>query len=120
MTNQVGQTLYHRCGATVVQDPDGTFRVDDGDLAGTSILVCPVCGAVLRDRDLYHTKADIARERLHDAGWYPDPNGLVLMSDPERRVAIVATLRNALDQMGDADLLAIYAVTVALTGEGEQ
>jgi hypothetical protein len=113
------QVLYHKCGATVVQDADGTFKVHGGDLAGASILVCPICGSVLRDRDLYHSKSDIAREKLHDAGWYPDPDGLALMDEPRRRAAIVSTLREALANMGDADLLATYAVIMALMGEGE-
>ena len=115
MTEQV---LYHKCGATVVQNADGTFRVHGGDLAGSSILVCPSCGSVLRERDLYVTKSDIARDKLHDAGWYPDPDGLALMNDPEQRADIVSTLKQAVDNMGNADLLSVYAVTMALTTEG--
>jgi hypothetical protein len=120
MAEQTWQVLYHKCGATVVQDVDGTFKVHGGDMAGESILMCPICGAVLRDRDLYHAKSDIAREKLHDAGWYPDPDGLALMDDPARRAVIVATLREAFEDMSDADLLSVYAVVLALTGEGEQ
>ncbi len=117
MTEQV---LYHKCGATVVQNTDGTFRMHGGDLIVSSILVCPSCGAVLRERDLYATKSDIARDKLHDAGWYPDPDGLALMGDPAQRATILSTLEQSLDNMGHADLLAVYAVTVALVGEGER
>ena len=109
--------LFHKCGATVIQNNDGTFRMHGGDLAGSSILVCPSCGSVLRERDLYAAKSDIARDKLHDAGWYPDPDGLALMNDPEQRATIVSTMRHAVDNMGDADLLSIYAVTMALTTE---
>ncbi len=117
MTEQV---LYHKCGASVIQEGDGTFRVHTGDLAGASILVCPICGAMLRDRDLYHSKGDIAREKLHDIGWYPDLDGLTLVEDPQKRTAILASLKKALDDMGNADLLAVYAVVTALRGEGER
>jgi len=112
--------LYHKCGATVIQNSDGTFRMHGGDLAGSSILVCPSCGSVLRERDLYATKSDIARDKLHDAGWYPDLDGLALMGDPAQRQTIVSTLKQSLDNMGHADLLAIYAVVIALVGEGER
>jgi len=101
-----------------VQDVDGTFRAYDGGRAATSILVCPVCGGVLRDRDLFNARSDIARDRLHDVGWYPDPNSLALMEDPAQRAAILASLKEALDDMGDADLLAVYAVVMALMDEG--
>ncbi|MDY7079125.1 MAG: hypothetical protein SXV54_19605 [Chloroflexota bacterium] len=119
MAEKNGQVLYHKCGAMVIQDPSGTFRTHDSDPANASILVCPICGAVLRDRDLYATKSDIARDKLRDIGWYPDPDGLALMDDPKQRASILSTLQGALDSMGDADLLAIYAVAVALKGEGE-
>jgi hypothetical protein len=112
MTEQTELVLYHKCGKTVVQDADGAFRALDG----TSILVCPSCGAVLRDRDLYGTKSDIARDKLHDVGWYPDPDSLALMGDPTQRMMIVSALKKSMDQMGDADLLAVYAVVTALTG----
>ena len=117
MIEQTEQIVYHKCGATVVQDMDGTFRVHEGSLAGAGILVCPTCGAVLRDRDLYSAKSDIARDKLRDVGWYPDPDGLALLDDGERRAAIVSAVKKALDEMGDADLLAVYAVAAALTGE---
>jgi hypothetical protein len=120
MVEQSWQVLYHKCGAAVVQENDGTFWVHGGDMAGESILTCQVCGAVLRDRDLYQTKSDIARERLHDAGWYPDPDGLALMDDPARRAAIAATVQKALGDMSDADLLSVYAVVLALTGDAER
>ncbi len=112
--------LYHKCGATVVQNPDGTFRTHGGDLAVSSILVCPSCGSVLRERDLYATKSDIARDKLHDAGWYPDPDGLALMGNPDQRASITSTLKQAVDDMGDADLLAVYAVALALKNGGVQ
>ena len=75
---------------------------------------------MLRERDLYATKSDIARDKLHDAGWYPDLDGLALMGDPAQRQTIVSTLKQSLDNMGHADLLAIYAVVIALVGEGER
>ncbi len=117
MTEQV---IYHKCGAAVIQDADGVFKAHDGDLSGASILVCPTCGAVLCDRDLYSIKSDIARDKLRTVGWYPDPDSLALMSDPAQRVTISSTLKEALDSMGDADVLAVYAVIMALTGEGER
>jgi hypothetical protein len=120
MTEQTEQVLYHKCGATVIQDDDGTFRVHGGELAGASILICPSCGAVLRDRDLYYSKSDIARDKLHDVGWYPDPDSLALMDDPAQRAAILSTLEGSLGDMGDADLLAVYTVVMALVGEGRQ
>jgi hypothetical protein len=113
MTEQTELVLYHKCGRTVVQDADGAFRAHDG----TSILVCPSCGSVLRDRDLYGSKSDIARDKLHDVGWYPDPDSLALMDNPAQRAAIVSALKGAVDTMGDADLLAVYAVAMALVGE---
>ena len=115
MTEQI---LYHKCGATVLQSDDGTFKMHGGNLAGSSILVCPSCGSVLRERDLYDTRSDIARDKLHDAGWYPDPDGLALMGDPKQRATIMSTLKQAVDNMGDADLLAIYAVALALMDGG--
>ncbi|MCP4537834.1 MAG: hypothetical protein GY832_11880 [Chloroflexi bacterium] len=113
MTEQTELVLYHKCGRTVVQDADGAFRASDG----TSILVCPSCGAVLRDRDLYGTKSDIARDKLHDVGWYPDPDSLALMENPTQRATIVSVLEESLSQMGNADLLAVYAVIMALAGD---
>ena len=114
MTEQAELVLYHKCGNTVVQDADGAFKA----ISGTSILVCPSCGAVLRERDLYGSKSDIARDKLRDVGWYPDPDGLALMDDPEQRAAVVSILKETLDNMGNADLLAVYAVIMALVGEG--
>jgi hypothetical protein len=114
------QVLYHKCGATVLQDADGTFKSHSGGIAGASILVCPLCGAVLRDRDLYYARSDIARDKLHDVGWYPDPDSLALVDNPTQRATIVSTVKEALVDMGDADLLAVYAVVMALVGEGEQ
>jgi uncharacterized C2H2 Zn-finger protein len=111
------QVVYHKCGAAVVQDSDGTFRASKGGSADQTILVCPTCGAVLRDRDLYEAKSDIAREKLHDVGWYPDPDGLALMDVPGQRERLMSTLSDALQRIGDADLMAIYAVIVALTGD---
>jgi len=113
------QVLYHKCGAAVIQDDDGTFRAHTGDTARSTILVCPVCGGMLRDRDLYHTKADIMREKLHDIGWYPDLDSLSLIEAPEKRAAIISSLKKVLDDMGNADLLAVYVVVMALRGEGE-
>jgi hypothetical protein len=120
MIKQTWQVLYHKCGAAVIQEDDGTFRAHGDDIAGESILMCPVCGAVLSDRDLYQARSDIARERLHDVGWYPDPDGLALMDDPARRAAIAATVQEALGNMSDADLLSVYAVVLALTGDAER
>lgn len=120
MTQRTEQVLYHKCGAAVIQDADGAFKTHVGDLSGASILVCPICAAVLRDRDLYSAKSDITRDKLRDVGWYPDPDSLALMNDPTRRIAIVSTLKETLDDMGDADLLAVYAVVMALMGEGER
>jgi hypothetical protein len=120
MIEQSWQVLYHKCGAVVIQENDGTFRAHGGGIAGESILMCQVCGAVLCDRDLYQARSDIAREKLHDAGWYPDPDGLALMDDPAQRAAIAATVQEALGNMSDADLLSVYAVVLALTGDGEQ
>ncbi|HDQ70485.1 MAG TPA: hypothetical protein ENN19_00110 [Chloroflexi bacterium] len=114
MTNSDELLLYHKCGTTIIQETDGTFRSTKPSLGRMSILICPTCGAVLRDRDLYCSKADIAREKLRDEGWYPDPNSLALI-DEDRRSAILATLQEALDEVGDADLLAIYTIVADLT-----
>lgn len=116
MTEQTELVLYHKCGKTVIQDTDGAFKALDG----ASTLVCPGCGAVLRDRDLYGTKSDIARDRLRDVGWYPDPDSLALVDNPAQRAIIVSALEESLDEMGDADLLAVYTVVTALVGEGVQ
>ena len=114
MVEQADQVLYHKCGAAVVQDADGTFRAIAAH-AGGSILVCPVCGGVLRERHLYNDRSDIARDKLYDVGWYPDPDSLVLLEDPTQRAAILSAIVAALEGMGDADLLAIFTVVSALT-----
>jgi hypothetical protein len=116
MAEQAEQVLYHKCGAAVVQDADGTFRAIDAR-GGGSILVCPVCGGVLRERHLYNDRSDIARDKLYDVGWYPDPDSLALLEDPTQRVAILSAIKAALEDMGDADLLAVYTVVSALTEE---
>jgi hypothetical protein len=115
MAEQVDQVLYHKCGAAVVQDADGTFRAIDARAEG-SILVCPVCGAVLRERHLYNDRSDIARDMLYDVGWYPDPDSLALLEDPAQRAAILSAIEAAVEDMGDADLLAVFTVVSALTG----
>jgi hypothetical protein len=114
MAEQAEQVLYHKCGAAVVQDADGTFRAIDA-LAEGSILVCQVCGGVLRERHLYNDRSDIARDRLYDVGWYPDPDSLALLEDPTQRAAILRAIKTAIESMGDADLLAVYTVVSALT-----
>ena len=110
--------LYHGCGRAIVLDGD-IFRIHDGDLAGHVIERCPGCGMWLDAFDLYADPGGRTRNLLRQAGLYPTADGLVLMADPERRTIILRDLREALGNLGNGDLLAVYAVVVAMIGNDE-
>jgi hypothetical protein len=109
--------LYHKCGRAVILDGD-TFRIHGGELAGHAIESCPECGEHLDAFDLYPVSGGTVHNILRQAGLYPTVDSLVLMSDPEQRATILRELRELLGDLSDGDLLAVYAVVVALMRNG--
>jgi hypothetical protein len=105
--------LYHKCGRAVILDGD-TFRIHGGDLAGHVIESCPECGKRLDAFDLYAASGGTVHNMLRQAGLYPTADSLVLMADPEQRTTILRELRGLLGDLSNGDLLAVYAVAMAL------
>jgi hypothetical protein len=105
--------LYHECGRAVILDGD-TFRIHGGDLAGHVIESCPECGKRLDAFDLYAASGGAVHNMLRQAGLYPTADSLVLMADSEQRATILRELRELLADLSDGDLLAVYAVAMAL------
>ena len=110
--------LCHKCGRAVILDSD-TFRIHGGDLAGHAIESCPECGQRLDAFDLYADPGGMTHNLLRQAGLYPTADSLVLMVDSEQRATILRDLRELLGDLGDGDLLAVYAVVVALMKNGD-
>jgi hypothetical protein len=54
---------------------------------------------------------------LREAGLYPTADGLVLTRGRKRRISILRELAKLLGSLGDGDMLAVYAVVVALLRE---
>lgn len=111
--------LYHKCGHAIILDGD-TFRIHGGELAGHTIEICPECGKRLDAFDLYPVSGGTVHNMLRQAGLYPTVDSLVLMSNSEQRATILQELRKTLGKLSDADLLAVYAVVVALMRNGEE
>ncbi len=112
---------YHRCGQAVVRD--GTVvKILGGRLAGRVIDRCPRCQKQLNAFHLYADPGGDARDLLREAGLYPTAGDLVLAKGPRRRVSILQELAITLDKLGDGDMLAVYAVAIALLSDstGEQ
>ncbi len=105
---------YHKCGRVLIVDGQ-TLKIHGGKLAGHVIKDCPACGMRLNAFDLYADSGGGVRNLLREFGLYPTADGLVLMTDPNQRAATVDELRESLGNMDDGDLLAVYAVVVALT-----
>jgi hypothetical protein len=104
---------YHKCGRVIIRD-GGMLRIHGGKLAGRVVDRCPGCQKPLDALTLYANPGGVARDLLRDAGLYPTADGLVLIRDPERRVDILQELQGSLVELGDGDLLAVYAVVIAL------
>ncbi len=105
---------YHKCGHALVVDGQ-TLKIHSGKLAGHVIKDCPECGMRLNAFDLYADSGGGVRNLLREFGLYPTANSLVLMTDPDQRATTLYELRESLGDMGDGDLLAVYAVVVELT-----
>ena len=105
---------YHKCGHVLVADGQ-TLRIHGGKLAGHVIEHCPECEMRLSAFDLYADWGGGMRKLLREFGLYPTADSLVLMSDPDQRAATLRELQESLGNMDDGDMLAIYAVVVALT-----
>jgi hypothetical protein len=110
--------LYHKCGRAIILDGE-TFRIHGGGLAGHAIEICPECGQRLDAFDLYPVSGGPVHGMLRQAGLYPTADSLVLMADPEQRATILRELRESLGDLSDGDLLAVYAVVVALIKSGD-
>jgi hypothetical protein len=104
---------YHQCGRAVILD-DETFRIYGGQLAGHVIEDCPGCGRRLDAFDLYAEPGGATRNLLRQAGLYPTADSLILMRDTNQRAAMLNEIQTSLQHLGDGDLLAAYAVIVAL------
>jgi hypothetical protein len=104
---------YHKCGRALIRDGE-MLRIHGGRLAGRVVDRCPGCQKSLNAFTLYANPGGVARDLLRDAGLYPTADGLVLVGDPERRADILQELQGSLGELGDGDLLAVYAVVVAL------
>jgi hypothetical protein len=104
---------YHKCGRAIIRDGE-MLRIHGGRLAGRIVDRCPGCQKPLNAFTLYADPGGVARDLLRDAGLYPTADGLVLVEDPERRRDILEELRGSLGELGDGDLLAVYAVVIAL------
>jgi hypothetical protein len=104
---------YHKCGRAIIRDGE-MLRIHGGKLAGRVIDRCPGCQKPLNAFTLYANPGGVARDLLRDAGLYPTADGLVLLRGSERRGEILQELEHSLDELGDGDLLAVYAVVIAL------
>jgi hypothetical protein len=104
---------YHKCGRGLVLDGQ-TFRIQGGKLAGHEIEDCPECGMRLNPFDLYADSGGGVRNLLREFGLYPTASSLILMEDPAKHATTLQELRDSVGNLGDGDLLAIYAVVVAL------
>ena len=104
---------YHKCGQAVIRD--GTeVRIHGGRLSGRVIDRCPKCGKPLDAFLLYADPGGTTRDLLREAGLYPTADGLVLTRGPKRRISILRELAKSLGRLGNGDLLAVYAVVIAL------
>ena len=104
---------YHKCGQAVIWDGN-VVKIHGGRLAGRIIDRCPKCQKQLDAFRLYADPGGATRDLLREAGLYPTADGLVLARGPERRVSILRELVKSMNDLGDGDLLAVYAVTIAL------
>ncbi|HDQ71302.1 MAG TPA: hypothetical protein ENN19_04290 [Chloroflexi bacterium] len=104
---------YHQCGRAIILDSE-RFRIHGGKLAGHVIEDCPGCGRRLDAFDLYAEPGGATRNLLRQAGLYPTADSLVLMRDANQRATILEGLQESLRHLSDGDLLAAYAVVVAL------
>jgi hypothetical protein len=104
---------YHQCGRAIILD-DETFRIYGGELAGHVIEDCPGCGRQLDAFDLYAEPGGATRNLLRQAGLYPTADSLILMRDTNQRANILKEIQASLQHLSDGDLLAAYAVIVAL------
>jgi hypothetical protein len=107
---------YHRCGQAVIRDGD-VVKIFGGRLAGRIIDRCPKCQKQLDAFRLYADPGGATRDLLREAGLYPTADGLVLARGPGRRDSILQELAISLDKLGDGDMLAVYAVVVALLSD---
>jgi hypothetical protein len=107
---------YHRCGQAVIRDGD-VVKIHGGRLAGRVISRCPKCQKQLDAFRLYADPGGSTRDLLREAGLYPTADGLVLARGPGRRDSILQELAIALDKLGDGDMLAVYAVVIALLSD---
>ncbi len=112
---------YHRCGQAVVRDGN-VVKILGGRLAGRVIDRCPKCQKHLNAFHLYADPGGDARNLLRESGLYPAAGDLVLAKGPGQRISILQELAITLDKLGDGDMLAVYAVAIALLSDstGEQ
>jgi hypothetical protein len=104
---------YHKCGQVVIRDGE-VVKIHGGRLAGRVIDTCPKCGKQLDAFRLYADPGGATRDLLREAGLYPTADGLVLVKSSEQRAGMLRELVESLSDLGDGDLLAVYAVVVAL------
>ncbi len=107
---------YHRCGQAVIRDGD-VVKILGGRLAGRVIDRCPKCQKPLDAFRLYADPGGATRDLLREAGLYPTADGLVLARGPGRRDRILQEMAVSMDKLGDGDMLAVYAVIVALLSD---
>ncbi len=112
---------YHLCGQAVVRDGN-VVKILGGRLAGRVIDHCPKCQKHLNAFHLYADPGGDARNLLRESGLYPTASDLVLAKGPGQRINILQELAITLDKLGDGDMLAVYAVAIALLSDstGEQ
>ena len=107
---------YHKCGQAVVRDGE-VVKIHGGRLAGRAIDKCPKCQKRLDAFSLYADPGGVARDLLREAGLYPTADGLVLARGPGRRDSILQEMAISMDKLGDGDMLAVYAVVIALLND---
>ena len=107
---------YHRCGQAVIRDGDDV-KILGGRLSGRVIDRCPKCQKHLDAFRLYADPGGATRDLLREAGLYPTADGLVLARGPERRASILQEMAISMDKLRDGDMLAVYAVIVALLSD---
>ncbi|MCP4537995.1 MAG: hypothetical protein GY832_12700 [Chloroflexi bacterium] len=107
---------YHRCGQAVIRDGD-VVKILGGRLTGRVIDRCPKCQKHLDAFRLYADPGGATRDLLREAGLYPTADGLVLAKGSGRRDSILQEMAISMDKLGDGDMLAVYAVVIALLND---